>query len=298
MDIAFTPFFANALEFAFQKATTEGKVTIVLLTIVSMISWTVMIQKARQIFRAQRAGKQFFAAYRATRDPLELFHKKDDFTGAPAFEVYSTGAEELAYHLKNNPVLTRQRGRPRPDDLPEAAQGFETDVIARARSTKISGASFESVRVVLERAVSGQAIALERGMIILSTAVAGGPFIGLLGTVWGVMETFSGIAKVQAASLVAMAPGVAGALIATVVGLFVAIPAMFAYNYMITTIRAITQELDNFVTEYATSIEHVYVDNRSVSEEVAEALRELFPERVNARERETATSRAFELAPA
>ena len=82
-------------------------------------------------------------------------------------------------------------------------------------------------------------------MIILSTAVAGGPFIGLLGTVWGVMETFSGIAKVQAASLTAMAPGVAGALIATVVGLFVAIPAMFAYNYMITTVRAITQELDN-----------------------------------------------------
>jgi biopolymer transport protein TolQ len=89
-----------------------------------------------------------------------------------------------------------------------------------------------------------------------------------------VMETFSGIAKVQAASLMAMAPGVAGALIATVVGLFVAIPAMFAYNYMVTTIRAITQELDNFVTEYATSIEHRWVDNRSVSEEIADALQD------------------------
>jgi biopolymer transport protein ExbB/TolQ len=109
--------------------------------------------------------------------------------------------------------------------------------------------------------------------------VAGGPFIGLLGTVWGVMETFSGIAKVQAASLTAMAPGVAGALIATVVGLFVAIPAMFAYNYMITTIRALTQELDNFTAELATAIEHKYVDNHSVSEEVADALRQLFPER-------------------
>ncbi len=117
-------------------------------------------------------------------------------------------------------------------------------------------------------------------MIILSTAVAGGPFIGLLGTVWGVMETFSGIAKVQAASLTAMAPGVAGALIATVVGLFVAIPAMFAYNYMITTIRAITQELDNFTAEYATAIEHAYVDNRSVSEEIVDgAAGQFFPER-------------------
>jgi biopolymer transport protein ExbB/TolQ len=60
-------------------------------------------------------------------------------------------------------------------------------------------------------------------------------------------------------------PGVAGALIATVVGLFVAIPAMFAYNYMVTLVRAITQELDNFTSEYATAIAHAYVDNRSVA---------------------------------
>ncbi len=138
--------------------------------------------------------------------------------------------------------------------------------------TRISTGSFDSVRVALERAASAQALSLEKGMIVLSTAVAGGPFIGLLGTVWGVMETFSGIAKVQAASLTAMAPGVAGALIATVVGLFVAIPAMFAYNYMVTTIRAITQELDNFTSEFATAIEHTYVDNRPIAEEIAAAL--------------------------
>ena len=72
-----------------------------------------------------------------------------------------------------------------------------------------------------------------------------------------------------------MAPGVAGALIATVAGLFVAIPAMFAYNYMVTSIRAITQQLDNFTTELATAIEHAYVDNRPVSEEIADALRKM-----------------------
>jgi hypothetical protein len=115
------------------------------------------------------------------------------------------------------------------------------------------------------------------------------------------METFSGIAKVQAASLTAMAPGVAGALIATVVGLFVAIPAMFAYNYMITTIRAITQELDNFSSEYATSIEHVYVDNRSVADEVSEALRRFqFRETQSAFESESKprSESEFELTPA
>ena len=138
----------------------------------------------------------------------------------------------------------------------------------------------------MERAVSFQAMSLEKGMIVLSTAVAGGPFIGLLGTVWGVMETFSSVAIAKQASLTAMAPGVAGALIATVVGLFVAIPAMFAYNYMVTTIRSITQELDNFATEFVTAVEHKYVDNRPIAEEIADALRKvrMSPDEASSRE--------------
>ncbi len=284
-DVLLNPLFANALEFAFQKATTEGKLTIVLLAIVSLFSWTVIINKARQLIRASSKSKKFYAAYRGTRDPLDIYRKKDEFIGAPAYDVYFTGAEELAYHLKNNPVQIIRTESVAPAGGP-AVDGVKTDLLARAISTKVSHPSFESVKVSLERAVSAQAMSLEKGMIILSTAVAGGPFIGLLGTVWGVMETFSGIAKQQAASLLAMAPGVAGALIATVVGLFVAIPAMFAYNYMITTIRSITQELDNFTTEYATAIEHTYVDNRPVSEEIADALRKLRQEENPARREE------------
>lgn len=241
------PLLANAFSFAIEKATIEGKITILMLMIVSLFSWTVIISKSRQLYRARKMSKRFFVAYRRTRDPLEIQTSKQEFPGSPAFDVYNTGAEELAYHLQNNPVIVNGK-------------------------TRVSSASFDSVRVALERAASAQALSLEKGMIILSTAVAGGPFIGLLGTVWGVMETFSGIARVQAASLTAMAPGVAGALIATVVGLFVAIPAMFAYNYMVTTIRAITQELDNFTSEYANAIEHTYVDNRPMAEEIAAAL--------------------------
>lgn len=272
-DILLTPILANALQFAFEKATTEGKITIIMLVIVSMFSWTVIIKKGRQLFRAIKGAKKFFAAYRASRDPMELYRQNKEYPGAPAYEVYSTGAEELAYHLKNNPVRVEQVNSMNGNLADSMTCDTQTDIYARSVTTKISPASFESVKVALERAVSAQALSLEKGMIILSTAVAGGPFIGLLGTVWGVMETFSGIAKVQAASLIAMAPGVAGALIATVVGLFVAIPAMFAYNYMITTIRAITQELDNFTAEYYASIEHVYVDNRPVADEIANAIR-------------------------
>jgi hypothetical protein len=90
------------------------------------------------------------------------------------------------------------------------------------------------------------------------------------------METFSGIGIANAASLNAMAPGVAAALLATVAGLSVAIPAMFAYNYMVTTIRAITQELDSFSNEYATQLEHKYVDNRAIADEIRHALQSGF----------------------
>jgi biopolymer transport protein ExbB/TolQ len=267
--------FMDAVRFAVDKATPEGKITIVVLIIVSIFSWTVIISKSRQLYRARKMGKKFFTAYRATRDPLELARSGQEFDGAPAYELYYTGAEESEYQLKNNPVQVTHVRRPASPSLPSAT-GAQTDYVAREITTKMSSSSFESVRVSLERAASQQALALEKGMIILSTAVAGGPFIGLLGTVWGVMETFSGIAKAASASLTAMAPGVAGALIATVTGLFVAIPAMFAYNYMVTSIRGITQELDAFASEYATALEHKYVDNRPLAEEIRDALQGAF----------------------
>jgi len=272
MNIAFSPFFASgALRFAFEKATTEGKMTICALIVLSIFSWTVIITKSRQLYRARRAARKFFKAYRESRDPLDLARRGEEFDGAPAYELYYTGAEETEYHLKNNPVQVVQLNKVGAA-TGSGSIGAETDIIARKITTKMSAGSFDQVRVSLERAASAQGLALEKGMIILSTAVAGGPFIGLLGTVWGVMETFSGIARAHAASLTAMAPGVAGALIATVVGLFVAIPAMFAYNYMVTTVRAITQELDAFASEYATQLEHKYVDNRALADEIRDAL--------------------------
>jgi len=268
--ILVTPLLGSALDFAFKQATPEGKTTICVLGLLSIFSWTVILSKARQLYRARKAGKKFFAAYRETRDPMDLARKNLEFDGAPAYELYYSGAQELEYQIKNNPVNVVAVKSISGGSA--TATGQETDVIARQITTKITPSSFESVKVALERASITQALSLEKGMIILSTAVAGGPFIGLLGTVWGVMETFSGIAKAQSASLSAMAPGVAGALIATVTGLFVAIPAMFAYNYMVTSIRGITQELDAFASEYATAMEHKYVDNRGLAEELRSLL--------------------------
>ena len=261
-----SPCFATgALQFAFEKATTEGKVTIMVLLILSLFSWTIILTKLYQLGRARKMARKFFEAYNTTRDPLDIHRRGEEFDGAPAYHLYIQGADEVAYQLKNNPVQVPGR---RVSLVTKHGGSDQTDIIAKSTATKFGPTSFEAVKVVLEEAAGAQAMALEKGMIVLSTAVAGGPFIGLLGTVWGVMETFAGIARSNSASLTAMAPGVAGALIATVVGLLVAIPAMFAYNFMVTTIRNITQELDGFASRYANQIEHIYVDHRPLSDEI------------------------------
>ena len=261
-------FAANAAVYAIQNATTEGKITVLVLLILSLFSWTIIITKFRQLMIARKATKKFFAAYNSTRDPLDIQRKGEEFDGAPAYQLYIRGADELAYQLKNNPVQVQAAAKFIP---PNGGEHTNTDYLARSAETKVSMASFEAVKVILEEASGGEAMALEKGMIVLSTAVAGGPFIGRLGTVWGVMSTFAGIAESRAATLTAMAPGVAAALVATVTGLLVAIPAMFAYKFMVTTIRAITQELDGFASRYANQIEHVYVDHRPLAEEIRNA---------------------------
>ncbi|MBE7500447.1 MAG: MotA/TolQ/ExbB proton channel family protein [Verrucomicrobiales bacterium] len=246
--LTFTPLLASgALQFAFDKATLEGKFVIFALITLSLFSWTVIITKLRQLYIARKWAKRFLAAYESTRDPLDIRKKGESFEGAPVYQLYLRGADELDYQLTHNPKLVNGERR-------------------------ISTGSFEAVKVTLEEAASTQALVLEKGMIVLSTAVSGGPFIGLLGTVWGVMDTFAGVALANAASLTAMAPGVAGALITTVIGLLVAIPAMFAYNYMVTTLRAITKELDGFASRFAIQIEHAYVEKRNLEEKIADAI--------------------------
>src|SRR5215831_5614743 len=145
--IAISPFFASgALRFAFEKATTEGKITIGALLVVSIFSWTVIITKSRQLFRARKMGKKFFETYRQTRDPLEIARRGDEFDGAPAYELYYIGAEETEYHLKNNPVqVVRVRSVAAPSSH-QSGTGAGTDILARQITTKISPASFDSVR--------------------------------------------------------------------------------------------------------------------------------------------------------
>ena len=132
--------------FAIKNATTEGQITVIVLLLLSLFSWTIIQSKFRQLLIARKATKKFLEAYAATRDPLDIQRKNEEFDGAPAYQLYVRGADELAYHLKNNPVVVSGRIRP-VVELPPGAENEHTDVLARERMTKISVASFDAVRV-------------------------------------------------------------------------------------------------------------------------------------------------------
>ena len=108
-----TPILAatNAFWFAIQNATTEGRVTICALLVLSLFSWTIIITKIRQLYIARKWARKFFAAYNATRDPLDIKRKAEAYEGAPAYQLYIRGADEVDYHLKNNPGDGRRASR-------------------------------------------------------------------------------------------------------------------------------------------------------------------------------------------
>jgi biopolymer transport protein ExbB/TolQ len=236
-------FATGGLLFAFDHATVAGKIVLLLLAVVSIFSWSIMVTKLRVIQFARKQNARFTAAFRQDRQPFRLFEKNARFLGSANFNVYRAGCNEMAFHLLGSP---------------------EVDETFRGRleiADKISPAQMGSVNAAMERAVGETALALESQMILLATAVSGSPFLGLLGTVWGVMDAFSGVAMAGTASLGAMAPGVSGALITTVTALCVAIPAMFGYNFLVTSIRSLIVEMDNFAAELASDFEHKYVEH-------------------------------------
>lgn len=234
---------AGGLVFAFDNSTLSGRIILFALFFASIFSWTVMWTKFRHIRFAKRRRAEFLELFRADRQPLRIYTDRLRFDGAPAFNVYRAGCKELTFQLLGSAEVD-ETFRGRLDSAP-----------------RISPAQMRVISSAMERAVGETALKLESQMIVLATVVSGAPFLGLLGTVWGVMDTFSDVARSGSANLAAMAPGVSAALITTVTGLLVAIPAMFGYNYLVTTVRGMIVQLDNFAAELASEIEHKYVDH-------------------------------------
>lgn len=235
----------GGLVYVMEQATLPGKLIMLFLFVGSIFSWSVMITKIRVVQQAKQQGAEFLSRFRAQRQPLRLYEERERFEGSPVFQVYKAGCRELTYQILGSAEVD-ETFRARLEDAPP-----------------ISPAQMRVVQTAMERAVGENALRLEAQMILLATAVSGAPFLGLLGTVWGVMDTFSDVAAAGSASLAAMAPGVSSSLITTVTGLLVAIPAMFGYNFLVTSIRAMTVGMDNFAAELASACEHRYVDHGS-----------------------------------
>jgi len=222
----------SALIFALGHMTIEGKVTMSLLFVLSLLSWAVIFSRWIAVIRNRRATRRFDAAYAELQDSLALDTEAKGIAHAPATAVYEAAREEIER---------------------QTAKG------ARSLNEK----NLPSLHAVLERAVNAESMALESGTIVLAMAISGGPFIGLTGTVFGVMETFSGVAQAGQANLAAMAPGVAGALVNTIVGLVVAIPALFAFNLITKSVQGIQVGLSDFSSDLEARIiaEHYRSDD-------------------------------------
>jgi biopolymer transport protein TolQ len=234
----------SELLYVWQNATTEGKAIIGILIFFSIFAWSVMVAKALQMRRAKKLNQYFEAEFRTQKHVLDVYDRQLQVPDCPLFMVYQEGCRELHARLRT-PGST-----------------------ARRRYVSLKG--MEHVKRTLERTVAQQSLKLESGLILLAIAVSGAPFLGLLGTVWGVMSTFSYVAMKGSADLKTMAPGVSAALITTVAGLLVAIPSMFGYNWLVHNLRVQTVELDNFAQELVSHMETEYL--QETVQETDEAL--------------------------
>lgn len=232
MNVPVSFFAETQLQFVLSRATAEARVILVVLALFSIFAWYMMVYKALQMRRAKKLNQFFDAEYRAQKNVLGIFDRSLEVTGCPYFAVYQGGCLELDARLKSGDG---------------------------ARKPHLTLKAMEHIKRTLESAVARESIKLESGLILLASAVSGGPFLGLLGTVWGVMDTFAMVGQQQSADLQTMAPGVSAALITTVAGLVVAIPSMFGYNFLVHSLRVQTVELDNFAQELVSKMETEYL---------------------------------------
>jgi biopolymer transport protein TolQ len=198
-----------------------------LLLFFSLISWGLIFQKMGLFGRVRRQSDQFLKIFRATKgvaNPQGVIS-----AGSPFANVYAAGYRELQSQVTGT-------GNPSPQRVK----------------------SLQAVTVSMQLAATDEVRRAERGMSWLATTAGVTPFIGLFGTVWGIIDAFSGLGTAGAASLRAVAPGIAEALVTTAAGLFAAIPALIAYNYFLSDIRDLAQRLDTFALEFAAQIEKTF----------------------------------------
>lgn len=241
------------IQILLQNVTIDGWVVIVILSIMAAISWVVMLGKGLLIAKVKKDNRAFLEQFRKLdvestdkldteesqedteldQSPLSqaLFGKHDHFQSSPIYKLYHLGVQQVHFRIGST---------------------------VGAQASNLSPNAMNAIRAALDADLVRHMQKLNSQMVLLTIAISGGPFLGLLGTVVGVMITFAAIAASGDVNINAIAPGIAAALVATVAGLAVAIPALFGYNYLGSQIKEAIADMHVFVDEFITRVAEYY----------------------------------------
>ncbi|MFQ6404143.1 DUF2341 domain-containing protein [Methylophilus sp. 'Pure River'] len=219
---------ANYMGILIDSLTVDAKVVIAILAVMFAISVWVMVSKARLVVRTDKDNALFLKRFQqaSAKDLLDL-DKTGTYANSNLFGLYKAGLREIKKREHEGKV-------------------------------ELSGASIDAIKAAVDADQVRETQRLNSMMVLLTIAISGGPFLGLLGTVVGVMITFAAIAAAGDVNVNAIAPGIAAALLATVAGLGVAIPALFGYNYLASRVKNITIAMQIFVDEFITRTAELY----------------------------------------
>ncbi|MEQ9499488.1 MAG: protein TolQ [Deltaproteobacteria bacterium] len=193
---------------------------LVLLIVFSVLSWAIIVHKWWFLRRASRESERFLTAFWDAKRLDQMYQQSESYKGSPISQVFRAGYIELA-RLKK-----------------------------RSGDEETLGGGIENVERALRRSANSEITAMESLTSFLATVGSTAPFIGLFGTVWGIMKAFQDIGRMGSANLATVAPGISEALIATAAGLAAAIPAVIAYNFFLSRIRVLTSEMESFSSDF------------------------------------------------
>ncbi|MFO0751521.1 MAG: MotA/TolQ/ExbB proton channel family protein [Myxococcota bacterium] len=231
---AAAPQAAQSIDVFGQVLESKGMVLVVLLVLIglSVGCWFIIGMKTIAIGRAIGHTKRFIQTFRSATRLAELYQVSQGMPASPARDMFRAGYEELDLILRER---EGRAARPRGDGPAAAPEG--------------QGAAFENIERSLQQAAKVATARLEKMVGFLATVGASAPFIGLFGTVWGIMNAFADIDP-NLPILQTVTPHIAEALVATAIGLLAAIPAVMAYNWLNSRLKALEVHLDDFSTDY------------------------------------------------
>jgi len=211
--------------------TLDGWLIIGLIMAMIAITWILFFNKFVMLRKLKKDNAAFSEAFASSETVLTLKGEEERFPDSSLQRVYASGINEIDRRLAGT------------------SHGMPTCLPSRA---------FTAFRGVLDKAALDESKRNTAGLLLFTLSISGGPFMGLFGTVWGVINTFAGVAEAGEANLAAIAPGVASALACTLMGLTLAIPALFQYSYLSAEIKNITADMNVFMDELTNRVEEEY----------------------------------------